>query len=660
MEDLLPPDKIRELRKVVDHHLRAGNVYNQVREVLAEFTAREGGEPTCDALLGLVQEKGLIQRIVNDSVDPFQLGTGRGARLASSRVQTDGAARYLHVRLMGGRAFLEHLDTDPVATTFVNQAARPREQLFACLQFGGQRFKSAGADCVCDPDLDDSFLVNLDEELARKGVNQLARHAQGRDLLRLNTPLQVVLVRHDPVRKVNRYVGENKIEWRSVLKSGVVNLSVELGGGGQGLKVPVGVLELQLELLPVQPNLSDDEITSHINAERNALTAAEREFLVFARRWWQEYHAVSPQFQQRYVKVFATLQSPTNSTTPVTAFVTPLPPSRFMPSPLLSARFVALLSYDRDDDRATSGNGVAGTAAPDSWVDPFTFLTLGKGNAHEHANLLCSLLLGHGLDAWVALGVDTQNNHATCVLTKSSVTGTVVFWDVLTGSRYHAAGPLDAAVNTYVPQWYGLTRIHCCYTSNSLVANVQADDGIATTSYEFDDERAWKAMNPIKLKLITSLPAPTILSPHLSSHDLPHLEESLEKTLMEGVADYRERIALPTVWDTATLPRVLGQALWNYELQQATNIVVEASMFQSAVRSTIQTGQNFTAFPVHFAHQSPSRMLAHFTSSKHTKDIVELCKDEVRHAIRVKVTAYAEDAVSVWVLLAAVYRTGPA
>ncbi len=52
-----------------------------------------------------------------------------------------------------------------------------------------------------------------------------------RDLLRLNQPLQLVVMKRDPDRQVRRYVGENAVEWRKVLRTGVLSMSVELGGG---------------------------------------------------------------------------------------------------------------------------------------------------------------------------------------------------------------------------------------------------------------------------------------------------------------------------------------------------------------------------------------------------------------------------------------------
>eukprot|EP01064_Diplonema_japonicum_P012191 TRINITY_DN1964_c0_g2_i1.p1 TRINITY_DN1964_c0_g2~~TRINITY_DN1964_c0_g2_i1.p1 ORF type:complete len:667 (+),score=167.76 TRINITY_DN1964_c0_g2_i1:87-2003(+) len=636
MEDF-PPHKIQELRRLVDHHLREGNVYAQIRQVLAEYTADEGRQPGGNTLLQLLNERGMVEKMV-ESVACKQAPPVK----EEPKLQTD-KGRHLHVKLLGGRAFLEHLDT-------INKG----EMLTVHMQFGSQRFQSSPVECECDPDFDDSFLINLDHELARARDRGL-RLPNGRDLLKLDTPLQIVLTRTDTSRRTTRHVGENVTEWRNVLKTGAVNMSVELGGGMQGLKVPVGVLELQLELLPFyRMDVSEQDVTHQINAEKNNATASDREFLVYARRWWEELHAISDIFSTRNVKVFANYSSHSLQTSPVTSFVAPLTAPRVLDSPLQSARFVSLLTYDKDDDKhVTSGAGQS-----DTWTSLLSFLCKGKGDYPEHANLLCSLLIGHGLDAYVALGATEAGHRTTCVLTKIPNHGfapSILLWDVLTGARYLASGADVEGLGT-VGSWTGLVKVHCLYSHEFLAASMQADDHVACTSFDFDDETLWKVMNPIKLKLVSRIPLPAIMRPLYSPSQLNDLETSIENDLIKHITSHRDQMGIVTSWDRAVLPHVVSQALWSYEYQKLTGVQLESRTFQSAIKSNIRQGQNCTAFPVHFSHTSPIRMLNHFISNKHTKDIVELYGDEVTHVLRVKITPYAESVCSVWVMLAAVFR----
>jgi centrosomal protein CEP76 len=74
------------------------------------------------------------------------------------------------------------------------------------------------------------------------------------------------------------------------------------------------------------------------------------------------------------------------------------------------------------------------------WLNMHTFLVHRKGDAANHSILLCNLLLGFGLDAFVCLGAKAgtrgnQTAHAW-VVTLSHGCQEVVFWESLTGNRY--------------------------------------------------------------------------------------------------------------------------------------------------------------------------------------------------------------------------------
>ena len=52
----------------------------------------------------------------------------------------------------------------------------------------------------------------------------------------------------------------------------------------------------------------------------------------------------------------------------------------------------------------------------------------------DHATLLCSLLLGFGLDAYVCIGTKVKGLAHAWVMTLGH-TGVVTFWEPLTGQR---------------------------------------------------------------------------------------------------------------------------------------------------------------------------------------------------------------------------------
>lgn len=68
---------------------------------------------------------------------------------------TDTSRRYLYLQVLGGKAFLEHLqDPEPlpgqVCSTFT-----------LCLHFRNQRFRSKPVPCACEPDLKEGFILEI-------------------------------------------------------------------------------------------------------------------------------------------------------------------------------------------------------------------------------------------------------------------------------------------------------------------------------------------------------------------------------------------------------------------------------------------------------------------------------------------------------------------
>lgn len=68
----------------------------------------------------------------------------------------------------------------------------------------------------------------------------------------------------------------------------------------------------------------------------------------------------------------------------------------FHPAGKQKRRFVSLLPFQR--------RPAVGDQRLQNWNSPHTFLAAGRGDCSDHALLLCSLLLGFGLDAFVCVG----------------------------------------------------------------------------------------------------------------------------------------------------------------------------------------------------------------------------------------------------------------
>ena len=95
---------------------------------------------------------------------------------------------------------------------------------------------------------------------------------------------------------------------------------VELLGVGSESKVPVGALDIRLELIP---NLTYDEcgagnnvgngespsalkeevVMAQLASEKSRSTEKERLFLNYAKQWWREFLSLRPDHSERIVKV---------------------------------------------------------------------------------------------------------------------------------------------------------------------------------------------------------------------------------------------------------------------------------------------------------------------------------------------------------------------
>lgn len=136
-----------------------------------------------------------------------------------------------------------------------------------------------------------------------------------------------------------------------------------------------------------------------------------------------------------------------------------------------AARFTSLIPYE--DLRNSSSNN-----AEHPWADIGSFLNKKKGSAIEHSILLCSLLLGFKVDAYICLGSCSEGSHAW-VITRSKK-------KVQVGSNNNFREALDVKI------WESLTgktmgindprvgllyrRVGCVFNDKRLYANLQKDD----------------------------------------------------------------------------------------------------------------------------------------------------------------------------------------
>jgi centrosomal protein CEP76 len=621
----LTPEQIKEMRKAIHEHLLRSNTYDQLRQIIASHAAEhvDFNPSNPDDVMTLVKERGIVQEVLGRINSGAAVGTSRkiGEGRARSLKGIKAGQRYLHLRLLGGRAFLDNVDADPKVLK--------QQQMVVSIHFDRQRLRSTPTDCHVDPTFDDDFLL----ELNTKGME---------DLVDMNCPLNIIVTKEDVDFYRSKIIGENSVDWRKVLQSGYLSMSIELAGENPG--VPAGIVELQLELIPAGRRYNADEVANTMQLQRTQVTSMDREFLIYARRWWSEFQALRPTHAQRRVKIFAA--TPTGRTVPVTHFISPMQPDRVMDRPSDAARFVSLIGVGGDAFLEDVTAGAASADPKESWLSPFSFLAQRRGSGPNHATLLCSLLLGFGLDAYCAIGSDRQNGTRIWVVTRTKIGNfqyDVLFWEPTTGQRY-----AQTADHPFV-------TVGCVFNHQQLYANVQDSDNAVTTDFDLDDEKKWKSMNPIKLKIVhKSTPPPLLWIPL----DTRAMEVDLEQSLMQAIQDHRQTVGVPggTAWDRH-LPFVLSQALIGYENQRTTLEKPNLAEFQQCIKGTIGEGRTFKGFPLNTTNTNSRRILSAIAGNPIGKDILELAAEETHLAVRVRITPFPEGVFSVWVMIAARYKS---
>ncbi|XP_069393642.1 centrosomal protein of 76 kDa isoform X2 [Paralichthys olivaceus] len=659
----LPPEKVSELKQIIHNHLLKSGIRGKIREVLAENVRDDQGQSHQSLseadFLSALQNRGIIDDVMKDlhfyQEAPMDAKNGSPPKHAPDFVNKeitqpkkyniDPSRCYLFLQVLGGKAFLEHLqEPEPlpgqVCSTFT-----------LYIHFRNQRFHSKPVPCACEPNLEEGFLL----EIHRDGKGESNKMADATALLSVSDPVHLVLIKMDTTSETT-LVSSYFLDWRTVLSSpsGKTCFAIELMGVGSESKVPAGVLTVSLELYPpLTETLSTDIISTQQSLERKRTAEKERLFLVYAKQWWREFLEIRPSHQSKMVKIFAQDENGVNR--PVCSYVHVLRVGRLLETPRQAARFVSLLAHEKAPVVGGGGGG------QEQWCTLMAFLCRGKGDCEDHATLLCSLLLGFGLDAYVCVGTKAKGGTHTWVVTRGT-DGSITFWESLTAHRYlHQAIDPEAPPLTPQPKPSSPYRtVGCVFNHQTFLANCQPSDAVELCVFDFQNQSCWKAMSEDALKSVcapgsvSSLPPqPSLCAPSL---DPAASSNQLELEMRYLVSEHRKDLELATVWDDH-LSYLLSSALSAYELERCTGVSCGNEEFQDAVRRAVPDGHTFKGFPRHFLHRSARRAFATCLRSPFCQEIVSCRGDHVRLAVRARVFVYPENVCAVWLMFACKYRS---
>nr|XP_033790012.1 centrosomal protein of 76 kDa isoform X2 [Geotrypetes seraphini] len=657
------------------------DVHGRIREVLAETLHEELGLESQhlseEDLMKALRRRGIIDDVVKElnflsgSDSPFVNSKEKEQELSNKkemhhqevtttpklpthfvdreprvlkRTNIDPSRRYLYLQVLGGKAFLEYLQEPEILPGQVCSTFN------LCVHFRNQRFRSKPVPCACEPDFHDGFLL----ELHRDSLGDGCKMADATTMLSICDPVHMVLVRTDTSGDTT-LVASYFLEWRSVLGSvnGTTNLAVELLGVGTECKVSVGILNIKLELYPqINQTLSQEVVRTQLSLERQRTAEKERLFLVYAKQWWREYLQIRPSHNTRLVKIFAQDENWINR--PVCSYVRPLRAGRLLDTPRQAARFVNVLGYER-------APVVGGGGKQEQWCTLLAFLCRNKGDCEDHANLLCSLLLGYGLDAYVCIGTKAKDIPHAWVMT-CSTDGTIIFWESLTGHRYihKPINPDDPPLVEQPKPLYPYRTIGCVFSHQRFLGNCQPSDAVELCMFDLYDESKWKPMSEEAIKSVCSPGSTTSLPPCpslcASMIDAAAVSNEIELQLRVLVSEHRKDLGLTTIWDDQ-LSYLLSPALAAYETERTTGISAGNEEFQDAIRRAVPDKHTFKGFPIHFLHRNARRAFVTCLRSSFCEEIICCRGDQMRLAVRVRAFPYPESACAVWIMFACKYRS---
>lgn len=594
------PEQLARLKSLIHDYMDKNQVFDKVRQALETQAISEA--LSSQKILEALGQQGVLADVVEQvNAEPLE---------PAAAVEPN--KRYLLLKLQYGKAFLD----------FVGDEEQPAS-LQIHISFLRQRFSSRKVKCTVEPVFDEAFLLSFSPPDG-SSVELVT-------LVKLQSPIHIVVIKEQAGRK--EILAVKAVDWRLFLSVSTLQFPVEMMGMGTRAKMAVGVLYFQVDMLPKPTSaqlLPDRLITEQLSLEQKYTRDITHSFFEYTTEWWRDYKQIRPNHDRRLVKIFAETED--GSQQPVCTLVQPLKCNRLLDSPLHAARFVSLIPMERLE--------LPGGARMEVWYSMHTFLSRGAGDTEDHAVLLCSFLLGFGLDAYVCLGASGEGSHAW-VMTRGRK---ILLWESLTGQRMPSDDPR-------VHRFY--RKIGCVFNHRKFYGNIQVDDTVANVAWDLENESLWKPMAPEMISSLTPSPRFLPLRPPLTG--VHEMAEKLENELKHLIQQHRNHLDLLTYWDDE-LGYLLTPALANYELERIGSVTYGNEEFQDSIQNYIPDGHTFKAYPNQFLWLDAGRILTGLVQAPVARDILETRGDTVRLVIRVKVVAYPEETFVAWVMLAVRYR----
>ncbi|KAF0719502.1 Aste57867_1002 [Aphanomyces stellatus] len=645
-------DKTAVLRSLIDTKLRDEGIYAQLRQLIEAHVplptmdevhpAPDGGDPAhaVDDVLHNVLESDVVQQLIAS----MQILPLHGSGTMTHDVATSDDRMTLTVRVLGGRAFVDHLMTSTPPTS----NSTTRTVLRVHLAFQGHRFHSRAVACGVDPPFDEVFAAPLHVPSTSMSFQVMAKWEA---LCGIQEPLHWTVTKHTQVvttagsdtwRDLSvELVAAQTVDWRQWLASPhpTVHFPVTLEGP---LKVPVGILDIRVDVTPPlrKSTAIVHEAKQWLQKEQLRLHGCQSHVYQYCKQWWAEYTSMDGQeppiaatTQPHWVRLFAPDEC--HKYRLVCAYVTPLR-DPWLTTPSEAARFVSLIPFVR---AATVGSG-----RDACWHSLPAFLALGHGDCEEHAILLASLLLGFGLPVFVCLGTRRPPaGHGGGRAVRHAWVATVFktnvdLWEPVTGDRIVASSPECP-----------YDRLDCLFNNTSFYANCQRGVTVPHLDWTVENSRLWKLLDTALVAQVPSQP-PIALRPPLAPTTI-----DLERTFREWVESTRQTaLGMATHWHDA-LGHTMGIALTSYELERVYGVAnVDNVYFQSSIQHAVPLGHTFKGFPV--SGTDVASVQRQLVADVVGREIIHFPSARAQFGLAVKGVPYPEGLTVVWVMVAVVFQ----
>ena len=475
----------------------------------------------------------------------------------------------------------------------------------------------------------------------------------------------------------NALVAAAVIDFRFSLFFSTDPMSVELlqcDQDGVNLGVEAGVLYVRMAPLELPEKIRTEleetrarQVIEHgIQSYQEKLTGSNKLLYRHARAWWSRVRRLYPFLENRNIRILG--EDECGSHRFACCMLNPLVPPRELVSPRFAARFVSLIPFRSDP-------GLRGGRA-DGWRSSFATLCRMQGSTEDHALLLCSLLLGWGLDTWVALGTATEPSSISddnspkkefsyCwVVTLDHDSSrphfpAVTFWDVTTGSQVQdVTGVAGEEVTSH-----HFRELHALFNHKVFAVNVQHLTAVSTEgsraseammSFDMTNERNFQILTfpeADAVRVMTHPGSGVTLRAGIISSDVNTQEIELENKIRAEFSRWRSEINLQTFYDDS-IGAILQPALVSYEWNKAVQVSFGNTDFQAALKRRVGKGDIFKGCPVSFNHTNSDEIMKSLKRNPSIRDIAVATGGlKVSHGVRVKIFPYPEGAMAVWVML---------